>query len=155
MILTVIVGAPGSGKSTWAKAQPGAQVFCMDDYVEPVVARAWTDEEYADAKKALLRSVTAYLTIVDGAEHVIVDSTGQDPDLRMKMRVLCEMFDREAWLLDLRHLEVAEVLRRNAARGNGTPDDVVRQVYAELVDQPIQSEMWDGIHNVREPEVVW
>ena len=72
--VTILIGIPGSGKSTWAAKQKGATVVNADRY--HIGADGVYRYSVANAGKAHLWCYRAFLDALErGDEHIIVDNT--------------------------------------------------------------------------------
>lgn len=80
MKVTILAGHPGSGKSTWARAQPNGTIISADDFFLVNGKFIYDVTRLGDAHCSCLRRFVAYVTheaIADIAcnRHVIVDNT--------------------------------------------------------------------------------
>ncbi len=141
--LIVLVGPPGSGKSTWA-AQLEASVVSSD------ALRALTGEGEHD----LRASVDAFAVLDDVVERrmkrrltTVIDSLGTDPQRRTTWRALAERHGVPcvAVIFDV---PAAQVRKQNRSRPERVPDEVLRKQLAEWpgVVDAVRSEPFHAVH---------
>lgn len=113
--LTITRGLPGSGKSTWARAQPGWRVN-RDDLRAMVYAGPWPHGD-RDAEEALTQAQHAAIA---GLLKAGIDVTCDDTNLRDEVVAdLSRLASRAGALLfvhDLRHVHAEVRVLRDARR---------------------------------------
>lgn len=126
--IVVLVGLPGSGKSTWASARPGVlssdalRELLADDpenqAIHPLVFRVMRD--LLKHRLNLRRSVT------------YIDATNLTPRERRPYVRLAHSLDAEVEAVFF-DVSVEECVRRNRERARKVPDEVIRAMAAKLV----------------------
>ncbi|MGA3190702.1 MAG: AAA family ATPase [Bryobacteraceae bacterium] len=126
--IVLLVGLPGSGKSTWAADKPGVlssdalrQLLADDPDRQNIHARVFRVlRDLLKHRLELQRPVT------------YVDATNLTPSERRPYIILAGLFDAEieAVFFDV---PVSECIRRNRSRGRVVPDDVILKMAEKLV----------------------
>lgn len=136
--LTLTVGPPGAGKTTWARTQPGRLMTTDPIRTQRVNPTAFLDQ-LADQVTAALRH----------GDDVIVDACAtQSWQRREWLRVARRAGARAVLAVHAVPIDVAR--RRNRARSHPVPDRVVRQQHAAMTAAltAIPSEGWDDVHHI-------
>ena len=127
-VIVVLVGLPGSGKSTWARGQ-GYAVLSSDEI------RAWliddpTNQNIHRRVFATLRYLLKHRLSL-GRPYTFIDSTNLTVRERRPYVKLGDLFDCdvEAVYFDT---PVEVCLHRNAARGRVVPEAAIREMAARL-----------------------
>lgn len=133
--LTIARGLPGSGKTTWAKAQPDAWRVNRDD-IRAQYTGVW------DFNNNLLENLVTLLQkqmiteLLGRGLHVIVDDTNLDwrhvqalVGLARGIRDVVVDIDVKEFL----HVPVEECIRRDAARLNPVGSDVITGMYIKYM----------------------
>ena len=155
--LTVAVGAPGSGKSTWRRdwvaANADATVVCLDDNRAAVsCCRA---DQAATARAVEMGVATARQALARG-DRVVWDATNAEASSRRLLLVLAAEYDAATTAVVLLP-DLATVLARNAGRSTTrcavcgyaerVPDAVVAAMHqaitADLLGLP--AEGWHAV----------
>ena len=92
--LLILIGAPGTGKSTWANTIPGAHTIAYDDFRAPGPWNPGDNHEIMASWRA------AVARAAHGHGPVIVDGTGAQPQLRAHWRHIAEETGRQAIAVD-------------------------------------------------------
>lgn len=142
--LLVLVGASGSGKSTWAEATFGGRSIVSSDSLRAILGEDETDQVASAAAFAMLEE--AVRVRLDRGLTTVIDTVGHDPTRRRRwleagrtagLPVYAVVFDVPA----------AECKRRNRNRERRVPDRVIdTQSRALRAQRPsIESEGWDDV----------
>ncbi len=135
MRLVVLVGIPGSGKSTWA-AKQNAPVLSSDEIRRLITGDAANQSVNRLVFQTMRRMLGAMLAA--GAGRVIVDSTALTRKERRTWLRWAELHgcDAEAVFFDVPR-EVCE--ERNAARSRVVPPEAMERLFSRL-EPPRQAE---------------
>lgn len=130
--LILMVGAPGSGKSTirnqLISQYPDVKVICMDDRRKELTGNAndqsRNNEVFRWQEKELRKAMEA-------RQNTIVDATNPTKKLR---RMLWTIARENGALCSVVYFDIplSVLLERNAAREKRVPDDVVKRFYYAL-----------------------
>jgi predicted kinase len=145
--LVVLVGAAGSGKTSWAQDQYAANQIVSSDALRAAVGRDESDLAASDEAFALLYSIVE--ARCRRRLITVVDTTGLDPDFRARMRstALAHSLPCHA-VLFLAPLGVTK--RRNAQRAKRVPDRVVADQVKRIdeISSTIDLESFQGVHRI-------
>lgn len=146
--LVVLVGPPGSGKSTWARQRYRDVEIVSSDALRGVVGSGPADlDATGDAFTVLDHVVRARLR-----RHLttVVDSLGFDANLRRTWRELARAAEVPAVAV-LVEADPATCRRRNARRDRPVPSRVLRTQLrqARTVAEEVTAEGWDLVLRVR------
>ncbi|RYP87472.1 LLM class flavin-dependent oxidoreductase [Nocardioides guangzhouensis] len=149
--LVVLVGASGSGKSTWARDRYRAEEVVSSDALRGVVGSGPHDLDASADAFALLETIVA--ARLGRGLTTVVDTLGLEPERRRAWLAAGRAAGLPAVAVLLATPD-GECRRRNAARDRPVPAPVlaaqltrVRAVADELVD-----EGWDVVREVTGPE---
>jgi predicted kinase len=155
--LYMLIGVPGSGKSTWLNRQSlnTAQVLSTDDYIQ---ARATElNSTYSEVFDQFIKPATAQLELdlesALAAEKVIYwDQTNTTVKSRAaKLRKIPSDYRKVAVYFATPEALVFQRLEaRGTATGKWIPSSVVRSMIQTL-EQPTLSEGFDEIRTLNEP----
>lgn len=138
--LFVLCGAPGSGKTTWAKklsADIGAKLYCVDDFNS--VHRGKPHDE-----TTVLLHVSIQEDLRNGKD-VVCDGTYITEFVRLRLlKSITDIPCNKTIVVMDTPLE--ECLRRNAERtGRARVQDSVVKTFAKMYQPPTLDEGWDEI----------
>lgn len=141
-ILYVMVGLPGSGKSTIAKGMHGIKIVSSDSIREEL----YGDESIQGDGKVVFSILNKrVLTELEKDNNVVIDATCT----RRKDRVaLCKRFRGVASSIVAIYVAtpLEQCKERNAKRDRVVPEEVIDRMYEALRDkQPILNEGFDSI----------
>ena len=142
--VVVLVGASGSGKSTWASQRYRAVEIVASDALRGVVGSSPADQEASGDAFAVLDLILAARS--KRRLTTVVDTTG----LRRKLRMSYLAAAREAQLpavLVIVDTDPAVCRARNAARERKVPAAVLEQQLGQLklVRDEVSGEGWDAV----------
>ena len=128
--LTMTMGLPASGKTTWARrvvaeSRGRCKRVCKDDLRDMLDAGVWSvdNEEYIlRVRDGLVRSF-----LVDGLD-VIVDDTNLHPKHERRLREIAKAQSASFRVMDFRHVPVEECIRRDSQRDRTVGPEVIRSM---------------------------
>lgn len=142
-MVTVLIGFPASGKSTYAvdKALDGATVLSSDKIREELYGDESVQGNPAKVFSILYGKMEE--AINDGAEHIIIDATNINKRDRAKAIEIAKGGNHivRAVVMDT---PIAECIRRNDARERKVPDFVFDRMLRKY-EEPTLSEGFDII----------
>ena len=140
--LVVLVGAAGSGKSTWAAAHFAPGQVVSSDALRALVGHGVDDLAATDDAFDLLERVVAQR--LGRRLTTVVDTLGLDPERRARWLALARR-NRLATACVVFEMTAAEGQRRNRGRDQPVPQRIVTgQVRALAEERPrIEAEGWD------------
>ena len=146
--ILLLVGLPGSGKSTWAQSNviPGISGVLSSDALRDLLADDSNNQNiHALVFKVMRELLRRRLELKRPVTYI--DATNLTPKERRPYIKLAELFDAEieAVFFDV---PVEECVRRNLGRGRIVPDTVIGMMAAKLVP-PQTSEGFSRVNMVR------
>ena len=147
--LVVLVGASGSGKSTWAGARFRAAEIVSSDALRAVVGSGEHDLDASVDAFSLLEQVVA--ARLGRRLTTVVDTLGTDPSRRARWLAAARAAGLPTVIV-LLDTPGAVCRSRNAARQRPVPARVLNAQLSSLdaVRAQVESEGWDVVHTVRE-----
>lgn len=147
----ILVGVPGSGKSTWIAKQPfdwnNTVVASTDLYVERVAKKE--GKPYSEVFKDVMPDAVRHMTqiVIDAVKNnndIVWDQTSTTTHTRMKkLRMLPNNYRKIAVVFPTPNAE--ELKRRLASRpGKEIPDEVMQQMIGRW-EEPSEKEGFDKI----------
>jgi F420-dependent oxidoreductase-like protein len=130
--LVVLVGASGSGKSTWAAAHFRAEQIVSSDALRGVVGAGTDDLTASDDAFALLEQIVD--ARVRRGLTTVVDTLGLDPKRRAAWRELAHHHGVAAVAVAFT-ATIAECRARNRSAGKAVPERVLSQQVRQRRDQ--------------------
>lgn len=131
--LTIMVGAPGSGKTTYAKdlvKKSGNTVIISSDEIR---AELFGDEAVqADPTRVFSLAYARANKALANGKDVIFDSTAANPLLRSRVVEACGK-NAEAVEFVFIDTPLDVCLKRNKMRSRHVPDNVIRRYIARLI----------------------
>ena len=115
--LTITVGLPASGKSTWAETvrvnnPDGVRVVCRDDIREFLHANF----EQGDERVVVAVRDTAIRGFLDKGYHVVSADTNLDAKTRKRLRSIADYAGADFEIQDFRDVPLEVCLTRNTER---------------------------------------
>jgi alkanesulfonate monooxygenase SsuD/methylene tetrahydromethanopterin reductase-like flavin-dependent oxidoreductase (luciferase family)/predicted kinase len=148
--LVVLVGASGSGKSTWAQPRYRAEEIVSSDALRGVVGSGPHDLDASTDAFALLETIVA--ARLGRGLTTVVDTLGTDAERRRGWRAAAAASGLPAVVVVLDTAE-AECRRRNAARDRPVPAPALAgqlRAVRELAPE-LDAEAWDLVVRVDDP----
>jgi F420-dependent oxidoreductase-like protein len=130
--LFVLIGAAGSGKSSWASAQFAADQIVSSDRLRAMVGASEEDLSASTDAFALLDRIVELR--LGRALTTVVDTLGLDAERRTRWAEWARAHD-VAVVAVVFETTVTECVARNRARGKAVPQRVVSQQVQELARQ--------------------
>lgn len=145
MRIAVLVGLPGSGKTTWVEKQGGRAL--SSDAIRGLLLGDETDQSGNDRVFLTLRYLLRHRLAL-GREVTYIDATNLTPDERRQYIEIGRAFgcEMEAVFFDV-PLEVCRA--RNAARHRVVPEEAMTKLAAKLT-APTEAEGFGKLTVVRE-----
>lgn len=128
---TVCIGAPGSGKSTWAQGRP-ERFDSNRDRIRLQLTGKVDDHSHEDLVTRIQREELR--AAADIGRDVIVSDTNLNQAFRKELIEFLEKLGYEA-VLRLFRVPLAELHHRNAAREKPVPGHVIDRMFVELEEQ--------------------
>lgn len=132
-VLTLTRGLPGSGKTTWAKAQTAAQPNTVRVNRDDLRAMLLTDWPHGDAGWEWVCTLAQYAQIralLDAGMHVICDDTNLHAGALAGLTYLATCAKAEVRVQDFTDVPVAVCIARDAARPNPVGTAVIERMWA-------------------------
>ena len=148
----MMIGLPGSGKSTWIKANlPGVKVLSTDDFIDQYAAEKGKTYSEVFAKAAPLASAKFAEQIKKAAkngESVIIDQTNMGKNSRMNKIAPFKDHYKIAVMVTADATELMLRLKHRAEKtGKHIPEKVIDQM-ARSFQTITKDEGWDEIHYI-------
>ena len=139
----LLVGLPGSGKSTWLKDKEGV---LSTDALRELLLNDPNNQRHNRLVFRVLRDLLKQRLEI-AREVTYVDATNLTPYERRPYIMLADLWDAEieAVFFDV---PLAECIRRNRARGRVVPEDVIQKMAGRLV-APSLEEGFSSISVIR------
>lgn len=136
--LYVMIGIPGSGKSTFVKEHPEMNVVCPDEIRQELFGDAENQEQ---GRKVFQIAFNRARKLLDAGQDVIFDST----NVRRKYRKdYFKKFPDVSKVAVFVNTSIDECKRRNAGRDRKVSDAVIDRM-AENLNPPTSDEGWQEI----------
>lgn len=161
--LVVMVGPPGSGKSTWAAGRfPHDQMFSLDMF-RRLLSGDMLEQNASAAAVGMMHVVLVYRT--GHAMTTVVDATNVNWEHRDTLRWTAQQAGRPAVAV-MMHTPLQTCLARNAARtaaawsganDRPVPSDVIERMHAAAVADPPAADEFDLVVHVHpdDPDVAY
>jgi|KBSSwiStaDraftv2_1062776.scaffolds.fasta_scaffold258128_2 predicted kinase len=127
--LTITRGLPGSGKTTWAKAQPRS-VRVNRDELRRMMHGGWTGDSPEEMQVTVAHRAAIEALLRKGID-VICDDTNLRARVVRELAELAEECGASVLLKDFTHVSLETCLERDAARAEGerVGEAVIRRMY--------------------------
>lgn len=148
----MMIGLPGSGKSTWIKENlPGVKVLSTDDFIEQYAASKGKTYSEVFAKAAPLASAKFEQELKKAAkngESVIIDQTNMGKKARVNKITPFKDHYKVAIMVSADPTELKLRLRHRAEKtGKHIPDKVIDQM-SRSYQTITKDEGWNEIHHI-------
>ena len=142
--IVLLVGLPGSGKSTWAKDKPGV---LSSDALRELLSDDPDNQTIHILVFRVLRGLLKHRLELK-RPVTYIDATNLTPYERRPYFLLAKKFDAamEAVFFDV---SAEECIRRNHTRPRVVPGEVIRKM-AERLDPPTRQEGFSRVNVIRE-----
>jgi predicted kinase len=131
--LTITRGLPGSGKTTWAKAQRGA-VRVNRDELRKMLHGGWTGDSWAEVQITTAQRAAVEALLRNGV-NVICDDTNLRARVVRELAELAAECGAAVEIKDFTHVSPETCLERDAARAEGerVGEAVIRRMYERFL----------------------
>jgi predicted kinase len=129
--LTITRGLPGSGKSTWAKAQPNAARINRDDLRKMLYGTA-SHEHASEQQVTLVQHAAVRALLTDGVDVICDDTNLRARYVRALFEVAAEC-GAEAVIEDFTDVPLEVCLARDAAREDPVGEQVIRRLHERFL----------------------
>jgi predicted kinase len=148
-VVVMAIGAPGSGKSTWMR--PMAEKLSMV-YVCPDDVRAWLLGDVADQRVNPRIWQVVHLAVeiaLSMGKSVAVDALHHQVQYRIAEAAEYRRYGAKSVVAVNFYPPLEKCLERNASRQRKVDTSAIRQIYAQLLAQPVrQNEGFDKIFSI-------
>ncbi|MEN3304658.1 MAG: hypothetical protein V7603_860 [Micromonosporaceae bacterium] len=125
--LTIVRGLPGSGKTTWARAQPGHVRVSRDDLRAMLhggmLGLGWAERQVSIAEHTLVDA------LLRAGLNVISDNTNLNGTHVRVLTAVARAAGAEVVVRDFTDVDVAECVARDAARPVPVGEEVIRAMW--------------------------
>lgn len=139
----MLIGIPGSGKSTWAKTQ-NCQVLSSDEFRRLLSGDETNQNIHHQVFAAMRHMLRARMEI--GQPATILDATNLRWSDRRPWLQVAKKFDARAEAVFF-NVPLALALERNRLRERQVPEDVIRQMH-KLMQVPTMAEGFDDVKTI-------
>lgn len=132
--LTITMGLPGSGKSTWARQQPGVRVN-RDDLRAMLRSAPWPWGDRAAEDMCTVAQHSQIAGLLTAGYDVICDDTNLHPSTVRDLGDLAERCDAVLRIVDMTDVPLGTCIARDAGRPDGqrVGADKIRAMWAKHV----------------------
>ena len=138
MHVTIMIGLPGSGKSTWCKdlykGDENVVYICPDKNHTKLCDEGILKKAYQQLDNAL-------------KEHkdVVIDAANLTKRYRKKWLDICKKYKANVTAVYM-HLNYSQVIERMSSRGKQIPHDIIRKMYFDLEEPELSEGFTDIIY---------
>ncbi len=159
MPLMVMVGLPGSGKSTWARRYtrryPSWLIISADDIRRQLYGDAVIQGEWRDIWQSVIQQLSeGRQAIAQGqASGVIYDATNVRRRHRREFVQMARRYEYAPLVAVWMDTPLEICLARNRVRSRQVPAEVIEKMYRQLTAAPpTRAEALDQVYRVEPPE---
>lgn len=140
-ILTMMVGLPGSGKTTYLEThRVGGIRLSLDDFRLLMTGREFFPP-FEPMAAAWLEATGRYL--LSHGYNIVIDTTSLKASLRRKWTGIAKEYGASTRAICM-DTSYADCLERNAGRDRKVPEEILRRM-SEDFEEPTGAEGWDTI----------
>jgi len=126
--LTMLIGCPGSGKTTYRNTLTNSKIICMDDIRKELCGDPNDQSRNQEVFNRLYKETSQSLR---AGENVVLDNTQATRKLRKPLIDIARQCGAQISIIYW-DLPISVLLERNAARDKRVPDDVVWKFYKNI-----------------------
>lgn len=126
--LTLLVGAPGSGKTTYRNTLTNSKIICMDDIRKELCGNPNDQSKNQEVFNRMYKELNQSLK---AGESVVLDNTQATRKLRKPLIDIARQYGAQIHIIYW-DLIIATLLERNAGRAKKVPEDVVWKFYKTI-----------------------
>ena len=126
--MTMLVGPPAAGKSTWRQSITNAKIICMDGIRKELCGDANDQSRNQEVFNRLYKETAKALK---ASENVVLDNTQPTKKLRRPLLDIARQYGAQITIIYW-DLPISVLLERNAGRDKKVPEDIVWRFYKNM-----------------------